>query len=356
VTGAITIRHLLGCLAMAAIVLGLLELSFRIYPPAAEQPYYFFDEQESIMKFDTGRKRDGLYTFGSLAEIRGRWHVNANGWLNENDYASRPNKPVIAVIGDSYVEALQVDYRNTMSSQLSRKLGGSYEVYSFGLSGANLSQYLLMSRYVQRNFNPKIMIFNIIDGDIPGSLLAAGNKPGYLYFSIGSEGVKEVPLPYHASRLKSSFRKSALLRYLILNKGILDGPTSPPAQGVRTDLSGDDADKSRIIVDYAFSRIRQENPDCTVFLILDPPRKDLYRGESNAGYLASRKLLAESSSRYGFHLVDMLPVMSRLYQKNRQKFNFEINDHWNDYGHQVVAEQIYRVINQSRKVTAGDLP
>jgi len=358
VAATISYRHLLSGLAIFAVITGLLELSFRTFLPASEVPYYFFDKQENIIRFDTGRLQDGLYTFGNGAEIRGRWHVNANGWLSERDYAPQTTKPVIAVIGDSYVESLQVNYRNSMMSVLEKKLGGSYEVYSFGMSGANLSQYLLMSRYVKRNFKPEIMVFNLIEDDILGSLMAKGNKPGYLYFSIGFEGVKEVNLPYHASDLKSSFRKSALLRYLVLNKGILGDAASVSAtpQSKRSPLSGDESAKAREIVDYTFARIREVNPAGTVFLVLDAPRSEIYRGESNERHLAFRMILSEFSSKYGFHLVDLLPVMSKLYSGNRQKFNFEINAHWNDYGHEVVADQIYQSVIQVRNGTKGKLP
>jgi len=356
VTDVISYRYLIGCLAVAALVLGLLELTFRTVLPASEAPYYFYDSQENVMKFDTTRKADGLSTYGSLAEIRGRWHVNADGWLSGRDYAPRPEKPVIAVIGDSYVEALQVDYQNAMPSHLAKKLESSYEIYSFGMSGAELSQYLSMSRYVCRHFKPKVMIFCIIDGDIPGSLLGAGSKPGFLYFSTDAQRVTEVTVPYVASSLKSSFRKIALLSYLILNKGVLDGSATTGAspQDRQTHLSVDEAETDRTIINYAFARIREENPETTVFLVLDAPRKDIYRGTSNDRDRDSRKMLFDYASKYGFHLVDLLPVMSRLYRENGQKFNFDSNDHWNAYGHQVIAEQVYQALIQSRKVPGGE--
>ncbi len=74
--------------------------------------------------------------------------INNDGFFNDQDYLLDGPRPLIAVIGDSYVEAKMVPYEQTIQGRLAKDLGKSGRVYSFAQSGAPLSQYVAWSSYV----------------------------------------------------------------------------------------------------------------------------------------------------------------------------------------------------------------
>ena len=67
------------------------------------------------------------------------------------------------MVGDSYVEAFQVDYNKSLSEILRAKLGSDkYEVFRFGISGAPLSQYLHVFRTEILKYAPDLLIFILV--------------------------------------------------------------------------------------------------------------------------------------------------------------------------------------------------
>ena len=149
----------------------MLELAFRFVIPASTTPFAYFDTAEQILRLDENGPQSGTHTVGKAAQIRGRWQVNNFGWNSEIDYEmNRREKTRIAVIGDSFIVALHVDVEESMPGLLREKIGDQAEVYSFGTRGAPMSQYLHMSRYVNKNSDPDILVFNIVNNDFDRSL------------------------------------------------------------------------------------------------------------------------------------------------------------------------------------------
>ena len=60
--------------------------------------------------------------------VRGR--VNNAGFVNDQDYV-RDGPPLIAVIGDSFIEAQMVAYPQTLQGRLAAALAAEFRVYSF---------------------------------------------------------------------------------------------------------------------------------------------------------------------------------------------------------------------------------
>ena len=139
----------------------LLEVVFRFVIPASNPPLGYFDDDTLMMRLDPASP-EGLNTIGAFARQPAKWRVNSYGWNSPIDYAEArtPGKKRIAVIGDSYIEALQVDIDQSYPALLHQRLAGSAEVFAFGRSGASLSQYLHMSRYAAKTFDPDVLVLN----------------------------------------------------------------------------------------------------------------------------------------------------------------------------------------------------
>ena len=59
----------------------ILELTFRFIIPASQFPYYYYDQNDRILRFATTEQREGVFTIGYLAQQRARWRINNAGWI-----------------------------------------------------------------------------------------------------------------------------------------------------------------------------------------------------------------------------------------------------------------------------------
>ncbi len=100
--------------------------------------------------------------------------TNNLGFVTPQDYV-KTDKTVVAVIGDSFVEAAMTSYDRTFYGRLAAKLRPENTlVYTFAMSGAQLPDYLAWARYAVSQFAPQYMVFVIIPNDYDESL--AKNK------------------------------------------------------------------------------------------------------------------------------------------------------------------------------------
>jgi len=335
------------------------ELFFRFVIPACEQPWGYYDPIEKIAKLQTDQG-SGVYTIGKFARQRGKWRVNNAGWNSDIDYfePSQRRKPLIAIIGDSYVEALQVNVNDSIVSVLRRKVQGQYDVYGFGISGAPLSQYLQMSRYVVKHFDPEVIVVNVVQYDLEESVLSSASYPYFLKIDMTNGKPEESILPLSPVTAKQTTKflfKSAIVSYLWHNLKVGELWTQFRAKhhvnektltnNVDTNLDA----KTKIYeaAVYVLRTMREENPAKAFVLIADAPRRDIYNGAAPSNDLLwMHKVLTDLTSRYRFGLVDLMEPFQDRYAKEMVKFDSEYDYHWNKHGHQYAGEVLYRKLMQ----------
>lgn len=333
----------------------LLELSFRFVIPATRLPVGCFDHENSIYKACPDQDQ-GTATFGKFAEQRGRWRINNEGWNSPVDYHAKGEKPRIAVIGDSFIEAMTVDTDTAYPSLLAEKLGGEYEVYRFGVAGAPLSQYLNIGRYANRRFDPDIVIYNVVHNDFYESVLEF--KPDYGYVLtvsvVGDSVIENAPKPDYSFveyNWKTRWlRKSAVVRYVIFNlrlkltlMQLFSRKDKPPAAaGFETGRFGTDVETITKATDYIVRRVHEENNDRRVLFVMDAPRGDVYNGSlDRSESMILHRLLGDTCARYTIDFLDLTEPIKRDYEKNHIKFNSPYDGHWNDYAHRFVSNEVY---------------
>src|SRR5260370_5502192 len=96
--------------------------------------------------------RDYLYSHGPFLSNVNRGHVNNDGFVNDQDYQPADTRPLLAVIGDSYIEAAMVPYPLTLQGRLAAWQDGRRRVYSFAASGSSLLDYLYYAIYARQRF------------------------------------------------------------------------------------------------------------------------------------------------------------------------------------------------------------
>jgi hypothetical protein len=350
--GAALRNLLLVSVPTVAILVVLLELFFRFVIPASEVPARFFDPGERLVRFDTSGRRSGLFTRGRFAELRARWRINDEGWNSDIEYEEASGgaaaRRLIAIIGDSYVNSFQVDPEENLAAVLRRLLGGSYEVYRFGMPGAPLSHYLHMSRYVVRHFDPQVLVFVLVHNDFHQSLRELDPMPSYLQLDGSSGDFVEVPPTPPATSGPPVWMHSAIMRYLTitLQSYVLAGGVPPWREnGFVANVAVRDLERNRGLIERAtrflLERIRAENRDRTVVFVMDAPRLDLYRGELQASAVIWMNRMVERECRaIGIPFVDLTDRFSRVFREQGVRFESAVDAHWNEVGHREAARAI----------------
>ena len=341
--------------ASTLLTLAIFELFFRFVIPAAQYPMAEYEPAYGVLHYH-GR-RAGIATFGPKGERPTPWRINNRGWNSPIDYFPAPrHQPLVALIGDSYIEALQVEVGKSVVDNLRRLQQGRREVYGFGISGAPLSEYLQMSRYVREVFHPEVMVFNIVYNDFDESLAALSPKVNFLQLEDTGGHLREIPpTPYVPSRLKRLVAHSALARYLVVNLHILEDVQVWTARRAQpgefygnVDVKGLERNRERVVraTDYLVERIVGENPGTRIVFMMDAPRLEIYEGQGGHGRLAwLYEVMRGACERYGAQLVDLTEPFRRRYERDHAAFNFPHDFHWDSLGHEVAAEALNGALN-----------
>lgn len=332
----------------------MLELFFRFVIIASNTPNYSFELNHKVLKFDTHNNTKGTYTLGKWGEKMGDWKVNNAGWNYPIDYRPKGVNKRIAVIGDSYIEAFQVNndanYPYLLNSSLSES---GYEVYGFGISGAPLTQYLHMCRYVEKEFAPDIFIVNVVHNDFDESIQKYSSSPFFLTVSLQDSLATEVePVPYQTSGVKKWMKKSALIRYLVNNLLITNLPTSRQKKAGEESVEQYNANVAvnklqarqaeiKWMLKAVLKKFKEDFPNKRIIFVMDGCRKDIYDGIlSQSNILFLNKSLSEETALVGLEVIDLNEAFRREYDQNKRNFEFESDGHWNVLGHQIVADTL----------------
>jgi len=118
----------------------------------------------------------------------------------DRPFAKPPGVRRIAVLGDSFVAAVQVDEADTMVAQLERRLNAPgaasrWEAMNFGIGGFSTAQSLLTWRHFARQFHPDIVLLCFYNGnDLWDNDRALTSYPRP-YFRLDAAGnLHEIPL------------------------------------------------------------------------------------------------------------------------------------------------------------------
>jgi len=347
------IRNLLVLTAPSLIAVVLvLELVLTFIIPAAEFPYYYYDPNEHILRFSTTEQREGVFTIGPLAQQRGQWKINNAGWNSAIDFLETKRKRRIAIIGDSYVEALQVNVEDSLAGQLRQMLSPDVEVYAFGISGAPLSQYLQMARYARDHFDPDILVVNVVHNDFDESLCSVKRQAGMLCLEADGDRMREAPiLAYQPNPVLRMLRHVAIIRYAAVNLQLptliqraFRGKKKNPEHNANIDVQEVYYHESGIkqVTDYVLKTLQHENRGKSVVFLIDAPRRDIYAGtlgQSNVFWL--NELLIRKCGEFGFDVIDLTGEFAKLFEAHHVHFESQYDGHWNEYGHKTAARKLY---------------
>lgn len=355
----------------------LLEVALRLFGPILPGNY------------DTGHYLERHPIFGHF-NVR-----NFNGWIKTSEfttqvqisplglrdprvgYARPPNVYRILVVGDSFVEGVQVNAADTVSARLETSLQGTdgkrVEALNLGVAGYGTGQEMLLFEQEGLKYDPQLLVLVVFLGnDIGDNAYRPDSRretptPRPSFELSGDNGVRVVAgtMPERPRDLRQSLRECCLL-YNVFETGVLlklaDGPvrdqpeTEADARYLVRDLYQLEPDSETLrgwrVTERVLGRLRDHSGAAHVrFVIVGVPDALALSGvaweERMGGSRASsgrfapdapNRRLGEIAARLGVPYVDLFPVFSREIQ--HQALYFPIDSHWTPAGHALAARAI----------------
>lgn len=325
-----------------------LELVFLFLPVSGDFDFNDVNEENPIFH---AKKNNTIITskywdFYNPQKIK----INNYGFRSDKNYF-RNKKNVISIIGDSYVEAIQVPYKDTFMNVFDEEINGKYNVYSFGFSGAPLSQYLKWAEYSTEKFNSEYVVFNIISNDFDESLYKYKNSKGFHFFKKCGKDYCNKLVPYKKKKYRWII-KSNLIRYLIFNVQILN--IKEKIIRKFNILKNKDYYISNMVFSTNKERVADSKNAINIFFnkinILNIKKKNFFfiidgrfygeKNIENSFFYIMREYFLKECKMKGFNCIDMKKHFDVHYEMNQQKFSLEKDGHWNKIAHELVGKKL----------------
>lgn len=341
-------------LSLAVLAL-LAEVVLRFLPVGTGLGTQPVTAENSVFRFPPNRSmtfsRDWDF---KLANVR---RVNNEGWVNDQDYARNDPLPLIAVVGDSYIEAAMVPYPETMYARLAEALKGKFRVYSFGASGAPLSQYLIWARHAVREYGARALVINIVGNDFDESHIRYLTGPGWWVYEPGADGRPKLRLvEYRPGIARPLVYNSALARYLFFNlqftntwrelmQLVFGSPANAAPQyagNTAADMTAARMEMSLAIIDAFFRDLPEMTglPPERILFSLDGfrypdsvPKHETYFNSMRQTFIAKARSL-------NYEAIDLDQWFFPDFEKRRQRFEYPTDGHWNGLGHDLAARAV----------------
>ena len=226
------------------------------------------------------------------------------------------------------------------------------ELYSFGIFGAPLSHYIYLAEYVEKEFQPDIYIFLIVNNDFDESLYESKTivEGGYQTWKIKENKVKEVkptnPLELGLKRqIKLLLKKSALIRYMSYNLDLLKAHKRRKIKTVKKggliakDQFENDSLNIKRAVDHSFKEIRELLSPKRVVIVHTATEVNIYRDDPEHQKTdILYKISQRSAEVNGLEYLDLRPYFRDDFKKMGKKFSIPKDGHRNEYGHELTSK------------------
>ena len=343
---------ILGLVLGAALMLTGLELALRLLPVqnglAAGDPSADWPTHRLIANVH--------YTFSDAWDLRNvhRGVTNNMGYVAPFPYV--PGSEAIAVVGNSFIEALMDRYQDTLQGQLARQTEDPPAILNFGISGASLPDYVGLGPIVSRHFDVQWVVILVVGGDFVKGFTP---QAGLFGWRAGETPPVELRPDHVRTAAVRLVRSLALVRYIrgnlefdlrhFLNTSVSGAPQACVREGLQPgDAALVTAFAERLPAAYGL-------PPSRVILVFDSDRVELYRSRGTRTVspcptrdgVALHALAAAAASR-GEHVIDMAPIFAAYYRGSGRRLDYSpIDYHWNAAAHALAAAEVARVINES---------
>jgi len=295
------------------------------------------------------------YTNSMTWEMRNARHgwTNNYGQIAPFDYVGG-SRPVI-VVGNSYIESVMNNYRDTLQGYLGTMLGATESVYGVGVSGMSMSDYLVLAGQASTEFAPRAAVFLLVNGDIGRSLI---DQAGQYYFRETTDGLKLTP--HHKrmypmfTRIRQSIGDLYLYRYVTQNLRFTLPELTPvfregKARGIAAPIEKSAAAQYAVVDRFLADLPGRSGiePRCIAFL-LDGDRYAIYDprlATPPADLPEAKAYFIRKASQLGYRVEELQPLFREHYKNHRRHFDYyPVDAHWNGLGHRLAAERAFDLL------------
>ena len=300
-------------------------------------------------------------------EIHAPFAINRQGWNSahaEYRRARTPGVDRIVIIGDSYVEALQVPVERSLAEQLEHRLESvPTEVYRLGISGAPLSQYLHMFEREAIQYAPDLVVLVLVHNDFNESFQFASGRitSSFLKLRLAQGRVREeiLPTPYMSGPW-DWLRFSATSRYLYYRQQAapivsrLLSPAQAAAADHQANINIDEVlphiTDIEAAIDYLFGRLSgvAREQKLRLLILMNGDFETIYQGLGRSEVMMLNDLAASMALRHQIAFIDLYPRFQQHWRDHHMRFNFEVDAHWNELGHDLVAGVIEEFVRHGK--------
>lgn len=346
---------LIGCSFLFIFVC--IEIGLRFLPVNTGLSFQDVNAEQPIFK--AAPNKNFVYSKNPDFALATKGQTNAQGFIHQEDYIVDSQQPLLALFGDSYVEALMVPFEDAITGRLTKRYHDKARVYSFAFSGAPLSQYLVWASHARDTYKPDYAAFIIIGNDFDESLLKYKQGPGFHHFDK-DDNLQRVD--YTPNPLTYLVRHSAVLQYLIYNVKILNFPqqiqarfmaqptTTQYVNNVASSASTVRLQDSKYAVQLFLDKVEEATglPKNKIIFIVDGLRGNIYSGKvDTSSYVAKMfKNFVNIAKERQFPVIDMHPIFEADYAQYQKWFQFKVDAHWNGYAHGLAADALADHLSQ----------
>jgi len=332
------------------------EIALRFMPVATGMWSQPVDASQPIFRFFPNR--DFLFSRDWNFSLTNRGHINNDGFVNDENYAVDDPRPLLAVVGDSQVEAAMVPNGKTFYRCLDQQLGQKGRVYSFAASGAPLSQYLIWAQYAVQKYRAGGVVIVVVGNDFDESLWAYSQAPGFNVYARGADGRLFLRRnDYHPSPLRELVRHSALGRYLVFHLHARDAAKAMAQWRFSTGADQAPENVGNTAASASPERVRDSYEAITAFfddlpkMVLLPPdriaflvdgaryQRDVAVTDQSYWGLMRKRLMSEAAQR-GHEVIDMQPRFVERSRDGHTVYEHPTDAHWNPVAHGVAADAL----------------
>lgn len=283
-----------------------------------------------------------------------RLELDEYGFNNETTDKLRQGTKNIAILGDSFTEAFQVDREANFCSQLNQLINNdSYRVLNLGVQRKSIANYIHGSHYINKNFNPEITIIQVTENDF---FLEALNPNEYIYIKRDGNSYKTTlssnqnsffksflfdlnRFSFLKSLIETSFARQSYLR-AVTYKSSLKGEKS------NSQLMDNEKEDLKSLIQWELSQIKKAYKNVIILFIPETPyisedQTVIFNKDSNL-----KKLLSLTSKEMEIPFIDLKEDLNSYYISTHQFPHGFSNSrpgtkHLNKNGHRIAAERLY---------------